>query len=138
MTINKTEMSQQSKNFEHDKLAKLSLQENEIHLWAVQPQTFSCKESFKESCKESDEKTFEGSSEKCNKSLLSQYKELLTADETKKQQRYKFEKDRHDALITRAFVRDLLSQYTDIQPEDWRYRRGTEALGQWRRRRAVL
>ncbi|MFB1014618.1 MAG: 4'-phosphopantetheinyl transferase superfamily protein, partial [Alteromonadaceae bacterium] len=35
-----------------------------------------------------------------------------------------FEKDRHDALITRAFIRDLLSYYADIAPSDWRFDKG--------------
>ncbi len=56
--------------------------------------------------------------------LLARYKTLLTADETKKQQRYHFAKDRHNALITRAFVRDLLSHYTEIKPADWRFEKG--------------
>ena len=42
----------------------------------------------------------------------------------KKQQRYKFAKDRHDALITRAFIRDLLSYYADVLPQDWRFEKG--------------
>jgi len=59
-----------------------------------------------------------------NPELLSRYKSLLTADELARQQRYRFSKDQHDALITRAFVRDLLSQYADIQAEDWRFSKG--------------
>ena len=83
---------------------KLVLSKNEIHLWTVKPQDLL-------QGLESD--------------LLKQkYQSLLTDDETIKQQRYKFEKDRHDALITRAFIRDLLSYYADIAPSDWRFDKG--------------
>jgi len=83
---------------------KLVLSKNEIHLWTVKPQDL-----------------LQGP----DSDLLKQkYQSLLTDDETIKQQRYKFEKDRHDALITRAFIRDLLSYYADISPSDWRFDKG--------------
>jgi 4'-phosphopantetheinyl transferase len=78
----------------------LNIKKNEIHLWQVNPDNITEPE------------------------LLNQYKTLLSADETIKQQRYKFSHDRHDALITRAFVRDLLSYYADIAPNDWRFDKG--------------
>jgi 4'-phosphopantetheinyl transferase len=78
----------------------LHIKKNEIHLWQVNPDNITEPE------------------------LLNQYKTLLSADETIKQQRYKFSHDRHDALITRAFVRDLLSYYADIAPNDWRFDKG--------------
>ncbi|SFD32827.1 4'-phosphopantetheinyl transferase family protein [Pseudoalteromonas denitrificans] len=84
----------------HNSIQKLSLEKNEIHLWYVYPNKI----------KQID--------------LLNAYHALLTPDETQKQQRYKFEKDRHSALITRAFVRDLLSQYVQIKPESWRFEKG--------------
>ena len=80
--------------------SKISLSKNEIHLWQIDPETVT------------------------QPHLLKKYQALLTPDETIKQQRYKFEKDRHDALITRAFVRDLLSYYADIAPEKWRFEKG--------------
>lgn len=73
---------------------------NEIHLWQVNPDEITQPE------------------------LLNKYKDLLSDDEQKKQQRYKFSHDRHDALITRAFVRDLLSYYADMAPSDWRFEKG--------------
>jgi 4'-phosphopantetheinyl transferase len=83
---------------------KLVLSKNEIHLWTVKPQDF-----------------FQGP----GSDLLKQrYQSLLTDDETIKQQRYKFEKDKHDALITRAFIRDLLSYYAEVAPSDWRFDKG--------------
>ncbi|PCI54304.1 MAG: 4'-phosphopantetheinyl transferase [Gammaproteobacteria bacterium] len=78
----------------------LKLKKNEIHLWQVNPEKITQPE------------------------LLNKYKDLLSDDETKKQQRYKFVHDRHDALITRAFVRDLLSYYADIAPNEWRFDKG--------------
>jgi 4'-phosphopantetheinyl transferase len=78
----------------------LKIKKNEIHLWQVNPDKITQPE------------------------LLNKYKSLLSDDETAKQQRYKFSHDKHDALITRAFVRDLLSYYTDIAPSDWRFEKG--------------
>lgn len=78
----------------------LKIKKNEIHLWQVNPEKITQPE------------------------LLNKYKNLLSDDETKKQQRYKFSHDRHDALITRAFVRDLLAYYADVGPSDWRFDKG--------------
>lgn len=80
---------------------KLSLTKNEIHLWFTKPQDLHCDDA-----------------------LLSRYSDLLNEEETIKQQRYKFAKDRHDALITRAFIRDLLSYYADIAAKDWTFDKG--------------
>jgi len=80
--------------------ASLNIEKNEIHLWQISPNNIT------------------------QPDLLNRYKDLLTDDETKKQQRYKFKQDRHDALITRAFIRDLLSYYADIPPRDWRFDKG--------------
>lgn len=78
----------------------LKIKKNEIHLWQVNPEEITQPE------------------------LLNKYKGLLSDDETKKQQRYKFIHDRHDALITRAFVRDLLSYYAEVAPKDWHFDKG--------------
>ena len=123
MTIFKAATSQTTNNFGKQKLTKLSLTKNEIHLWAVQPQNLSCEESYKGSSQGSLKSSYANCFKNIEK-LLTQYKKLLTVDETKKQQRYKFQEDRHDALITRAFIRDLLSQYADIQPGNWRFEKG--------------
>ncbi|PCJ47122.1 MAG: 4'-phosphopantetheinyl transferase [Gammaproteobacteria bacterium] len=81
---------------------KPSLKADQYHLWYTKPQL----------CHDLD--------------LLQRYKKLLTAQETEKQQRYIFEKDRHDALVTRAFIRDVLSQYMPKSPEDWRFTKGEQ------------
>ncbi len=84
----------------NNKCSKPELLKNEYHLWYTSPQE----------CQDPD--------------LLEQYRQLLTEKETEKQQRYIFEKDRRDALVTRVFVRDLLSQYMDTPAEDWRFSKG--------------
>ena len=35
--------------------------------------------------------------------------------------RFRFEKDRHTSLVTRALVRTVLSRYADVSPGDWRF-----------------
>ncbi|PKI16013.1 4'-phosphopantetheinyl transferase family protein [Colwellia sp. 12G3] len=82
---------------------KLTLANNEIHLWMTKPEELLG-----------------------NDELLASYSALLTNTELAKQQRYKFAKDRHDALITRAFIRDLLSYYADIAPQDWQFEKGSK------------
>jgi 4'-phosphopantetheinyl transferase len=84
---------------------KLTLIKNEIHLWINKPYNLLL------------------SSDK-NEELLIDYHTLLTPEERRKQKRYKFAKDRHDALITRVFIRDLLSYYADVAPQDWQFEKG--------------
>ncbi|PKG84306.1 4'-phosphopantetheinyl transferase [Colwellia sp. 75C3] len=82
---------------------QLTLASNEIHLWMTKPEELLG-----------------------NDELLATYSTLLTSTELAKQQRYKFAKDRHDALITRAFIRDLLSYYADLSPQDWQFEKGSK------------
>lgn len=51
-------------------------------------------------------------------SLLLKYKELLSPDEIKRHDRFKFEKVKTNFLITRALVRTTLSKYLGSKPED--------------------
>lgn len=53
--------------------------------------------------------------------LLLAYDALLTADEREKVSRFRFEKDRHTSLVTRALVRTVLSRYAGVPPGDWRF-----------------
>lgn len=53
--------------------------------------------------------------------LLLGYDALLTLDEREKVSRYRFEKDRHTSLVTRALVRTVLSRYAEASPGDWRF-----------------
>lgn len=78
----------------------LTLGNNEIHLWIT----------FPEAIREPQ--------------LLARYDQLMTAEEREKQQRYMFDRDRHDALVTRALVRTVLSRYIAVAPEHWRFAKG--------------
>lgn len=78
----------------------IALPEDEIHIWCVDPKAI--KEPL----------------------VLARYRELMTAEESARQQRYRFDKDKHDALITRAFIRTVLSQYADRAAQDWRFDKG--------------
>ena len=46
---------------------------------------------------------------------------ILSADEKKKLSRFHFKKDRHQYLVSHAFLRSVLSQYMDVMPLDWRF-----------------
>jgi 4'-phosphopantetheinyl transferase len=78
--------------------------ENIIHLWQVKPDDIS------------------------DPALLVEFDKLMNPVEREKQQRYRFAEDRHDALITRAFVRTVLSKYTTgesyVAPQDWQFVKG--------------
>lgn len=78
----------------------LFLAHNEIHLWACFPQRI--KEPL----------------------VLQRYRQFLNEEETAKVARYKFDHLRHDALITRALVRTVLSKYADVTPEAWCFEKG--------------
>jgi len=78
----------------------INLDDSTIHLWICFP------EAIRESI------------------LLARYDQLMTFEERDKQQRYLFERDRHDALITRALVRSVLSRYVAVAPEHWRFSKG--------------
>jgi 4'-phosphopantetheinyl transferase len=54
--------------------------------------------------------------------LLERYAQLLTPDEHAKWQRYRFDKDKHQHLVTRALIRTTLSRYEPrVTPADWRF-----------------
>lgn len=56
--------------------------------------------------------------------LLARYSQLMSEVEIERQQRYRFERDRHRDLIARALVRTTLSRYAPIQAADWRFHKG--------------
>jgi 4'-phosphopantetheinyl transferase len=58
--------------------------------------------------------------------LLAAYEALLTPEERARKQRYYFEKNRHEYLITRALVRSVLSRYAPVRPAAW-----TFSANQW-------
>jgi 4'-phosphopantetheinyl transferase len=47
------------------------------------------------------------------------YRAMLSADETTRQNRFVFAKDRHLYLVSRAVVRATLSRYADVDPAAW-------------------
>jgi len=54
--------------------------------------------------------------------LLTQYYQILSNEEQTRNQRFKFEKDRKQHLITRALVRYILSEYiSSTAPSDWKF-----------------
>lgn len=52
---------------------------------------------------------------------LEAYDRLLTPDERAKTRRFRFARDRHDCLVTRALVRTTLSRYAEVDPAAWRF-----------------
>ena len=53
--------------------------------------------------------------------LLNTYYQLMCAEERAQQQRFYFEKGRHEYLVTRALVRTVLSRYVAVDPSTWRF-----------------
>lgn len=72
----------------------LTIEAGDIDLWIVQPESI------------------------CDKELLTLYKKILTPDEEDRRKRFHFKKDRYYDLVTRVFVRSLLSQYVNIPPQN--------------------
>ena len=53
--------------------------------------------------------------------LVDRYSQLLTADETERGLRFRFEESRLEYLVTRVLVRTVLSRYADVGPGDWKF-----------------
>jgi len=86
--------------FIHHTASGLTLNNNDVHVWLIEP------------AKINDGK------------LLDALKTLLNHNEIEKVQRYRLTKAKHTALITRAFVRIVLSQYTDVPAQEWSFNLG--------------
>lgn len=71
--------------------------QDDVHVWTVDPKKLM------------------------NNNLLSRFQAVLSIDERQKVKRYRLKNARHNALITRVFLRFVLSQYADISPKDWRF-----------------
>ena len=78
--------------------APLTLPDRQAHLWWARPERFT------------------------DPAELAGYRAMLTDDERDKTDRFRFARDRHTCLITRALVRTTLSRYQDVPPERWRFR----------------
>ncbi|WP_022942943.1 4'-phosphopantetheinyl transferase family protein [Psychromonas hadalis] len=70
------------------------LTENEIHLWIINPQQINA---------------------------TAVLRAILSLNEQQKVDRYRSDKAKHTALITRAFIRLLLSQYESLSPQQWQF-----------------
>ncbi|MGB5445478.1 MAG: 4'-phosphopantetheinyl transferase superfamily protein [Psychromonas sp.] len=81
----------------HHSASIFPLKHNDIHVWSIEPAKISDNE------------------------LLNSLKMLLSKSEVEKIQRYRLAKAQHTALITRAFVRIVLSRYADIPPQKWAF-----------------
>lgn len=82
-------------NHEWRALPSLALGRTEAHVWCTCPDSVT------------------------DPALLHTYWELLSVNERVQQQRFYFEKGRHEYLITRALVRTTLSRYAPVAPHAW-------------------
>lgn len=76
---------------------ELALQRNQIHLWI---------------CNTLDI---------CDSARLSQYRQLLNDEECSRVDRFYFDKDKHDYLVSHAMVRLVLSEYAAVAPQHWQF-----------------
>ena len=53
---------------------------------------------------------------------MNRYEGLLTSEERARKLRFRFEEGRLEYLVTRALVRTVLSRYTGVAPDKWRFR----------------
>lgn len=81
-------------------MSLLTLSDDHIDIWLVQPSKIT------------------------DSQLLGQYFSLITPAEQARVKRYIRKSDQHSALITRAFVRCVLSQYNAVAPQEWQFGRG--------------
>jgi 4'-phosphopantetheinyl transferase len=77
--------------------APLALEPGDAHLWYVAPEKLTDPE------------------------LLALYRAWLAPDERQRHSRYRFDKHRHEYLITRALVRWVLSRYAPVAPAEWQF-----------------
>jgi 4'-phosphopantetheinyl transferase len=94
--------------FSSSSLIKQQLSDNEIHLWTINPHKVTGQDK------------------------LNSLKALLSHSELEKVQRYRLPEARHNALITRAFVRSVLASYTGMKAQDVKFkitRHGKPELG---------
>lgn len=59
--------------------------------------------------------------------LLEEYRRLLTTEERIKERSFRFGKDRHCYLVTRALIRTTLSRYASVAADHWMF--STNAYG---------
>jgi len=71
------------------------LAEPDVHVWLTRPEDIT------------------------DPALLDAYENLLSDSERERRQRFRFERDRHTYLVTRALARTVLSSHSDVAPKDW-------------------
>jgi len=52
---------------------------------------------------------------------LSEYRSVLSAQETERYHRFNFEKDKHSYLVSHALLRHVLSRYVDVQASQFQF-----------------
>ena len=92
----------------------LFLGRTEVHLWYVFPNGLT------------------------DRALLGAYHDLMCPEERVQQQRFHFEKGRHEYLVTRALVRTTLSRYVAVDPRDWRFEKNAYGRPEIAYPRAIL
>jgi len=70
---------------------------NEAHVWLAYPEKLS------------------------DSKLQDFFLDILSEDEIEKYQRFRFSSDRHLYLVSHALVRMVLSNYIDLDPDEWRF-----------------
>jgi 4'-phosphopantetheinyl transferase len=55
--------------------------------------------------------------------LLSRYMNLLSDEELAQMSRFHFDRHRHQYLVTRALIRTCLSNYCEVEPAEWRFKK---------------
>jgi len=78
-------------------ISSISLKPWDIHLWLVWHEEIDSEE------------------------LRPAYRNLLSYEECEQEKRFKFQKDQHRCLVTRALVPTVLSRYVPVRPADWRF-----------------
>ncbi|MGQ0506175.1 MAG: 4'-phosphopantetheinyl transferase family protein [Myxococcaceae bacterium] len=76
---------------------RITLAPGEAHLWWVRPERIN------------------------EPALLSAYWGMMTPEERDRHDRYRFENNRREFLLTRALARTTLSRYVDVPPSAWRF-----------------
>jgi 4'-phosphopantetheinyl transferase len=75
----------------------IAIERHEAHLWYVFPDRIN------------------------DADLIARYHALLNTEERERHQRFAFERQRHEHLVTRALCRTTLSQYADVDPREWQF-----------------
>ena len=78
-------------------IPRSELSQASAHLWYVFPETLT------------------------DAALLDAYYQLMCDEERAQHGRFRFEKGRHEYLVTRALVRTVLSRYVTVDPSTWRF-----------------